>query len=1098
MNRAFRSMVPLKGSNSPLPKCARGILLCLVMILGLALTSHTFMLLSPIHPTAGAAVSGRYFDNIVIVAMENRNYADVMGDGHGSPDAPYIGSLLPQGSTVPNYHGEYSGCSEACYIALISGDTYGSSNGVRDIGNANTRTLVNLFEAVSVTWHAYCEESCGRNGDHFPWIDFTSIVTSPERMSHVTESGASTSDLVNAVGSTSPANVLWFTPEDSNNMHDNSVSSGDSYLSGFIPNILSKPIFTSGRALLLLWWDEYDPAPFLMIGPTVQQSYISSRNDIEHYTVTKLIEENWGTSSLTSNDASQASMSEFFGTSPPPPGPPTNPPANQPPLLPTQVSDLWLILVGVILGGAAGVAIFGVKSRHKNQLKPTIQGESEADVAPQKSSRKGSARRTKSRSTHSTSRGKLVIVLFYATLLMGGALGASLRTPDANAAVSGRYFDNIVFVAMENQNYADVMGDGTGSSNAPYIASLLSQGATALNYHGNSICGSGSENTYLQLTSAQDWGCPGNGARDIGTSSTKTLVDLFEGARITWQAFCEGSCGRDGDHFPWIDYVSITSSSERMSHIDTSASTTQLVNAMGTANFLWFTPEDSNNMHDNSVSSGDSYLQGFVPQILSKPGFASNGRTLLMLWWDEYNPAPFLIVGPSVIHGLISGRNDLQEYTITKLIEENWALPSLTFNDASQPSMSEFFGGIPPPPPPPGQLSASFTSSPPSPLVGQAVTFTGSATGGTPGYSFSWTFGDGASGTGQVATHAYSAANTYQVTLTARDSVGGTHTTTQSITVFNQPPPPGVLSADFTYSPSSPLAGQPTTFTGTASGGTPPYNFAWDFGDSSSATGSTVQHSYSSSGIFTVTLTVTDNTSNESTIAIGLDIASRPHEIITSFSFRDPGSNDVSSAITWQVWDGGNLVSTASQASLDPLKSYELRIFYQRHLIVSQDITAQPTIQKTLFMYSHNSANNGYIVFNSTIESIIIDEESNTRLRFTAEGSEGPYTIIIAVPKGPTAVLKNGSDYPYTYDSGERDVMVEAPSLSSWELDFGSSTQPPSLCPICPPIPSTVITNLWLVVVGGMIGLTTSLAVLTHRSHTKLQRARRLYASRAS
>src|SRR6266568_3109214 len=64
--------------------------------------------------------------------------------------------------------------------------------------------------------------------------------------------------------------------------------------------------------------------------------------------------------------------------------------------------------------------------------------------------------------------------------------------------------------------------------------------------------------------------------------------------------------------------------------------------------------------------------------------------------------------------------------------------------------------------------SASW--SPLSPRVGQTVTFTASASGGVPPYSFTWDFGDGAKATGTTASHAYASANYYNVTLTAVDS----------------------------------------------------------------------------------------------------------------------------------------------------------------------------------------------------------------------------------------------------------------------------------------------------------------------------------------
>ena len=113
-------------------------------------------------------------------------------------------------------------------------------------------------------------------------------------------------------------------------------------------------------------------------------------------------------------------------------------------------------------------------------------------------------------------------------------------------------------------------------------------------------------------------------------------------------------------------------------------------------------------------------------------------------------------------------------------------------------------------------LSASFSYSPSSPQTSQQVTFTGSASGGTAPYVFSWIFGDGSTGTGSTVSHAYSTAGSYAVVLTVRDSSSPQQTVTsqQSVTVTSSP-----LSASFTVSPSSPDAGQAVSFSGSASGG---------------------------------------------------------------------------------------------------------------------------------------------------------------------------------------------------------------------------------------------------------------------------------------
>src|SRR6266571_4241881 len=80
-------------------------------------------------------------------------------------------------------------------------------------------------------------------------------------------------------------------------------------------------------------------------------------------------------------------------------------------------------------------------------------------------------------------------------------------------------------------------------------------------------------------------------------------------------------------------------------------------------------------------------------------------------------------------------------------------------------------------------LASSFTYTPSSPLTNQAVTFTATASGGAPPYSFSWDLGDGGSATGSSVTHMYLATGSYNVTLTAQDSVGHTVTVSKTVTI---------------------------------------------------------------------------------------------------------------------------------------------------------------------------------------------------------------------------------------------------------------------------------------------------------------------------
>ncbi len=67
--------------------------------------------------------------------------------------------------------------------------------------------------------------------------------------------------------------------------------------------------------------------------------------------------------------------------------------------------------------------------------------------------------------------------------------------------------------------------------------------------------------------------------------------------------------------------------------------------------------------------------------------------------------------------------------------------------------------------------------------VNTAVTFTGSASGGTSPYTYSWTFGDGATSTTASTSHTYTTAGTYTATFKVTDAASGTSTVTRTVTV---------------------------------------------------------------------------------------------------------------------------------------------------------------------------------------------------------------------------------------------------------------------------------------------------------------------------
>jgi PKD domain len=165
-------------------------------------------------------------------------------------------------------------------------------------------------------------------------------------------------------------------------------------------------------------------------------------------------------------------------------------------------------------------------------------------------------------------------------------------------------------------------------------------------------------------------------------------------------------------------------------------------------------------------------------------------------------------------------------------------------------------------------LTVTISASPAQPAANTVVTFTITATPTTGNAitSIVIDFGDGSRGTinGNASTvqHVYTSPGQYVVTAVATDSSSSTGSASTVIIVgtFTAPTPA------FTLSPSSGTTA--TTFQFNASDSQPQANitdYTWDFGDGTTGTGQTTTHKYTTTGTFTVRLTITDNAGRTAT-----------------------------------------------------------------------------------------------------------------------------------------------------------------------------------------------------------------------------------------
>ena len=114
--------------------------------------------------------------------------------------------------------------------------------------------------------------------------------------------------------------------------------------------------------------------------------------------------------------------------------------------------------------------------------------------------------------------------------------------------------------------------------------------------------------------------------------------------------------------------------------------------------------------------------------------------------------------------------------------------------------------------------------------------------------SWSWKFGDGSTSAQPTLSHTYASSGTYSVQLAVKTTDGCKDSITKSVTVFPKP------IADFTFTNQCNATAVP--FNSTSTIGVPGVisNWDWDFGDTTSSTGSTTSHTFTHPGNFNVTL----------------------------------------------------------------------------------------------------------------------------------------------------------------------------------------------------------------------------------------------------
>ena len=169
-------------------------------------------------------------------------------------------------------------------------------------------------------------------------------------------------------------------------------------------------------------------------------------------------------------------------------------------------------------------------------------------------------------------------------------------------------------------------------------------------------------------------------------------------------------------------------------------------------------------------------------------------------------------------------------------------------------------------------LTATLTATRTVLDAGQVSNLTANVSGGYPPAVLGWAgLPAGCTPVGEYANCTFASAGDYSVRVSATDRYeNGAESSALSIAVAAFP------SLVASVSPLSGPAPLNVTYSASLSGGSPPLNFAWEFGDGGSSTAAAGTHVYGAAGTYVVNLTVTDNASVAQNASFSVTVAPGP------------------------------------------------------------------------------------------------------------------------------------------------------------------------------------------------------------------------------
>lgn len=311
----------------------------------------------PPPPAAPKSTVGA-LDHVFMVYLENKGYSDIVG----SPNAPYLNSLINTYGVADNYHG-LTHPSDPNYYPTLGGSDFGLNYNCAT-NCIDATNLADRIEKAGKTWGGYAQgmsdagpyvSTSSYAPDQLPFLAYRDIYNDQARATaHLHPLTQLALDLGS---SASTPNFVWFAANEANNgegpidsfqgilhyigalltNHQYNVKASDQFLQQTIPTIVNSKVWndpTQKSAIFITFDEDSDnlslgfanqgnrvvtvaiPSP-AAVNAGMRSGQFTDHSYANHYSLLRTIEDSLKLDPLTKNDAYAVPLNEFWNAAPP-------------------------------------------------------------------------------------------------------------------------------------------------------------------------------------------------------------------------------------------------------------------------------------------------------------------------------------------------------------------------------------------------------------------------------------------------------------------------------------------------------------------------------------------------------------------------------------------------------------------------------------------------------------------------------------------------------------------------------------------------------------------------------------------------------------